>query len=441
MIALGFSTQGITVLSAASQGTAQSAGADNLETRASFQEGFAPLVTRTIAAVVNIVSSKGIERVLGSGVIVTPEGHILTNHHVVQGASEIRVFLWDNREVDARIVGSDAKTDIAVLKIDAPDLTVLTLGNSSSVHVGDLTLAIGAPFGLRQTVTMGIISATGRGGLGIQDYEDFIQTDASMNSGSSGGALINLRGELIGISTAGSGEYRGVGFAVPVDMVRSVMNQILKNGRVVRAWLGATVQPLNASIAKALGLTGERHGALVADVGIDTPASRGGLLPGDIVFQMDGKPVRDDRELNMLIGTTATGTAVRLRAYREGREKEFTIILGEEPARTERHAEYGEDPGFSARLGLSVQNVTAEILRKRGLAYQIRGVIVSDIDPGGPADDADISKGDIILEINHKAIMNVEDFRSAVRTGGTDSVTLLLIERSGTRMFVAVEAK
>src|SRR5262245_2664349 len=282
----GFSTQRLTVLSAASQGTAQSAGADNLETRASFQEGFAPVVSRTIAAVVNVVSSKGIaaddasptqrerprisrERVLGSGVIVTPDGHILTNRHVVQGASEIRVFLRDNREVDARIVGSDAKTDIAVLKIDAPDLTVLTLGNSSSVHVGDLTLAIGAPFGLRQTVTMGIISATGRGGLGIQDYEDFIQTDASMNSGSSGGALINLRGELIGISTAGSGEYRGVGFAVPVDMVRSVMDQILKNGRVIRAWLGATVQPLNASIAKALGLTGERHGALVADVGVD----------------------------------------------------------------------------------------------------------------------------------------------------------------------------
>ena len=395
-------------------------------------EGFAPLVSRTMAAIVTIVSSKDN---LGSGVIVSPQGHILTNLHVVEGASQIKVFLSDNREFHARLLGSDPKTDIAVLKIDVAAPPVLALGNSSSVRTGDFVLAMGAPFGLRQSVTMGIISATGRGGLGVQDYEDFIQTDAVINFGSSGGALINMHGELIGISTAGRSEYRGVGFAVPIDMVRSVMDQILKHGRVIRAWLGATVQPLDAATAKAFGLPAESRGALVADVPAGSPAYRAGLLAGDIITEVNGKSVRDDRDLNRIIGSEAPGVTVRLKAYRERHEKEFMATLTEEPTSIQPRARSGQAAGFSSRLGLTVQNTTGEDSPKSG-----HRVIVVDLSPGGPADEADVLKGDIIVEINRRSIMNVEDFHAVLRDAKAQS-TLLLIERSGTRLFILVETK
>ena len=444
----------------------------------SFAEGFAPVVKRTLAAVVNIASSKVVrvpqgpaipfesdplfrqffgdeflrqwhvpreqrERSLGSGVIVGQDGHILTNNHVVEGATDIRVFLGDKRELKAQILGTDPKTDIAVVKIDAANLPVVAFGDSSEVRVGDFALAIGDPFGVGQTVTMGIISATGRGGLGIEDYEDFIQTDAAINPGNSSGALMNVRGELIGINTAivsGGGGNQGVGFAVPVNMARSVMDQVLKSGRVIRGWLGVVVQPLTPATAKAFGLTGEPRGALVADVSPGSPAGRGGLLAGDIILEADGKPVKDSRDLSLAIGAKSPGAAVRLKVFRGGREREFTITLGEQPSKTEQRSERQENGGSGMELGLSVQTVTPEISRQLGLPPRTRGVIVTNVDPAGPAGDAGVTRGDVIVEANHKPINTVEEFQTALRQAARQPV-LLLIERSGARMFIVVELK
>jgi serine protease Do len=417
-------------------------------------DGFAAVVEHTMTAVVNIASpglgifsegftgrreaaGQGRMHCLGSGVIVTPDGYIVTSHHVVERALDIKVLLWDNRELTAQIVGTDPKTDVAVLKVDAVGLPVSTLGSSSSVHVGDVALAIGNPFGLRQTVTMGIISATGRSGLGILNYEDFIQTDAAMHPGSSGGPLINVRGELIGIVTAGLKDYEGVGFAVPVDLVRSIMDEILLHGRVIRGWLGVTVQPLTLATSKAFGLTADARGALVADVTPGGPASHAGFLAGDVITELDGKPLRDDRELNLVIGTKAPGTIVRLKAYREGREAEFTVNLMEEP-KTQPNVDRDRLFHFSGPLGLSVQTIASEVSKVPDLRLQTRGVIVTDVESGSRAAAAAIMEGDIIVEVNRKPVKNTEEFYGAALASNSQSV-LLLIERAGTRLFVVVE--
>jgi len=424
------------------------------KTEASLDGGFAAVVARSITAVVNIASTGGLTfggdfteqpegprqarvRCLGSGVIVSPDGYIVTSNHVIQRASDIRVFLSDNRELTAQIIGTDPKTDIAVLKIPAVSLPVLPLGNSSSVHVGELAFAIGDPFGLRQTVTMGIISGKGRSGLGILHYEDFIQTDAAISPGSSGGALINVRGELIGIITAGNREYGGLGFAVPVDMVHSVMDEILMHGRVIRAWLGATLQPLTEATARAFGLTEQSRGALVADVAFGGPASGAGFQAGDVILEVDGKPLRDDRDLDLMIGGKTPGTIVRLTAYREGSEKEFTVTLVAEPS-PEASGQHDRVLRFSGPLGLSVQTITTEVSQSLNLRSGTRGVLVTDVESPSRAAGAAVMEGDIIIEINRHAVTNTEDFQDIVRASNNNPV-LLLIERAGTRMFVVVE--
>ena len=303
--------------------------------KVTFEDGFAPVSKRVVPAVVNVSSSKIIrtpggdipspffsdplfrqffgntlpknfqippsaqrEHSLGSGVIINSDGYILTNNHVIDGAKDVQVSLGDKRKFQARIVGADSKTDIAVLKVDAKNLPVLAFGDSSKMRVGNFVLAIGNPFGLNQTVTLGIVSATGRGELGIEDYEDFIQTDAAVNPGNSGGALVDERGDLIGINTAivseGSGGNQGVGFAIPGNMARNVMEQILKNGKVTRAWLGVAIQPVNQDIAKAFHLS-ETSGALIGDVTKDSPAAKSGLETGDIVVAVDGQKVDRQR--------------------------------------------------------------------------------------------------------------------------------------------------
>jgi serine protease Do len=424
------------------------------KTEGFLQDGFAAVVGRTVPAVVNIASPDAAEfgdeliypreiphqgrpRSLGSGVIVSADGRILTSYHVVQRSSDLRVLLWDNRELSAQIVGTDSKTDIAVLKVDAMDLPALKLGISSSVHVGDVALAIGDPLGLRHTVTMGIISATGRYGLGILDYEDFIQTDAAIHPGSSGGALINVRGELIGIVTSGGKEFGGVGFAVPIDVVHSVMDQIATYGRVIRGWLGATAQRLTVATSRAFGLKGDPRGALLSDVSSDGPAGRAGLMAGDIVRQVDGQPLGDDRDLNFMIGAKAPGTVVVLRAFRDGREKDFTVKLSEEPS-TEIGPSREKTLRFDGPLGLSVQTVTPEMSQALGLRPQTRGVIVTDVAPASRAAGAEVKEGDIILEVNRVAVATTEAFYAALRASAAQPV-LLLIERSGTRVYVAVE--
>jgi len=324
---------------------------------------FAPVVKVVLPAVVNISSTKVIrasglrddnpfgdlfpgfrmpDRPLrqegeGSGVIVTSDGYIVTNNHVVDGATELVVSLADKREMKARLVGTDAKTDIALIKVDAKDLPHVTLGNSSSIEVGDIALAMGNPFGLGQTVTMGIVSATGRGGLGIEDYEDFIQTDASINPGNSGGALVNTKGELIGINTAilsRSGGNQGVGFAVPVDMVRQVMTQLKERGVVTRARLGVYFQELTPKLASALGVKASK-GAVVTEIVPDGPASKSGLRKDDVIVALNGKEV-DGRSLRLAVGSMAPGTTIDLKVLRDNAERKVSITLDTMPTDTER---------------------------------------------------------------------------------------------------------
>jgi serine protease Do len=275
----------------------------------------------------------------GSGVIVSSDGFIVTNNHVVDGSTELTVSMGDRREMKARVIGTDAKTDIALIKVDAKDLPHVTLGDSSKVEVGDIALAMGNPFGLGQTVTMGIISAIGRGGLGIEDYEDFIQTDASINPGNSGGALVNTRGELIGINTAilsRSGGNQGVGFAVPVDLVRHVMTQLKENGTVTRGRLGVYFQELTPKLASALGVKAS-EGAVVTEIVPDGPAAKAGLQKDDVIVGMNGKEV-DGRSLRNAVGSMGPGTSINLKVLRSGAERTLTVTLDRMPEENRRAA-------------------------------------------------------------------------------------------------------
>jgi serine protease Do len=273
----------------------------------------------------------------GSGVIISPDGYIVTNNHVVDGSTELTVTMTDKREMKARVIGTDAKTDIALIKVDGQSLPHATLGSSANVEVGDIALAIGNPFGLGQTVTMGIVSAIGRGGLGIEEYEDFIQTDASINPGNSGGALVNTRGEVIGINTAilsRSGGNQGVGFAVPVDMVRQVMTQLKDKGVVTRARLGISLRELNADAASELGVKVTK-GAYVAEILKDGPAAKSGLQKGDVIVGMNGKEV-DGRSLRLAVGSMMPGTTVDLKVLRDGAERKYSVTLDVMPTETQR---------------------------------------------------------------------------------------------------------
>ena len=324
---------------------------------------FAPVVKAVLPAVVNISSTKVIrtselpqdnpfgdlfpgfrmpdrpmrQQGEGSGVIVSADGYIVTNNHVVDGATELTVSMADKREMKARVIGTDAKTDIALIKVDARDLPHVVLGDSSKVEVGDIALAMGNPFGLGQTVTMGIISATGRGGLGIEDYEDFIQTDASINPGNSGGALVNTRGELIGINTAilsRSGGNQGVGFAVPVDLVRHVMTQLKENGAVTRARLGVYFQELTPKLASALGVQAPK-GAVVTEIVPDGPASKSGLRKDDVITALNGQAI-DGRSLRNAVGSMTPGSTINLKVIRGSSERNFSITLDRMPDDTQR---------------------------------------------------------------------------------------------------------
>jgi serine protease Do len=326
---------------------------------------FAPVVKAVLPAVVNISSTRVIrtsgrsdnpfgdlfpgfrmpdrplrEQGEGSGVIVSSDGYIVTNNHVVDGATELNVSMSDKHEMKARVIGTDSQTDVALIKVDARDLPHVTLGSSAAVEVGDIALAIGNPFGLGQTVTMGIVSATGRGGLGIEDYEDFIQTDASINPGNSGGALVNTKGELIGLNTAilsRSGGNQGVGFAVPVDMVRQVMTQLKDKGVVTRARLGVYFQELTPELSSALGVKTSR-GAVVTEIVPDGPAAKSGLQKDDVIVAMNGKDV-DGRSLRLAVGSMSPGTTIDLKVLRDGAEHKYSITLDRMPESAQRDAQ------------------------------------------------------------------------------------------------------
>jgi serine protease Do len=436
--------------------------------------GFAPVVRKVLPAVVNISSSKvvktptafhgqipdelrqffgdssqgrrGIEREpqeqreqgLGSGVIVSPEGYILTNNHVVDEATDVKVTLSDKREFKARVIGADPKTDIAVLKIDASALPSIVIGDSSKVQIGDYALAVGNPFGVGKTVTMGIVSATGRTNLGIEAYEDFIQTDAPINPGNSGGALINDRGELVGINTAilshGSEGNQGIGFAVPVNLARTVMDQILKNGKVTRAYLGIVPQDVTPAMAKAFGEK-EPHGALVGDVSPNSPAQRSGLLKGDIILELNGKPVEDANQLRMTISMMSPDAAVTLKVFRGGAERQVAVKLAELPV---KEASVRSEPAGARSVlsGVAVEDVDAQTARQLGLPANTAGVVVTKISPSSPAVDSGLRRGDVIQEVNRQPVRNTSDFERAMRD--SKDQTLLLVNRQGSTLYVAV---
>jgi serine protease Do len=377
---------------------------------------------------------------LGSGVIVSSDGYILTNNHVVDGATDVEVTLPDQREFKAKVIGTDPKTDIAVIHIDASNLPAITVGDSSKMQVGDAVLAIGNPYGIGQTVTAGIVSATGRGELGIEDYEDFIQTDASINPGNSGGALVNDRGELIGINTAilsgNSGGNQGIGFAVPVSLARHVMDQIVTNGHVTRAYLGVTIQEVTPSIARAIGLDGPK-GAMVSDVTPDSPAERAGLKSGDVITGINGKPVLERNQLRMDIAMMGVNTPVKLQVFRNGQTINLDARTGEMPGTPveKARAEHGNSNG--ALDGVSVRSLTPDLAQRAGVDEGTSGVVVTNVDPASAAASAGLRKGDVIQEVNHSKVANPSEFASALRKGKNGD-SLLLVNRQGNKMYLAV---
>lgn len=384
------------------------------------------------------------ERSLGSGVIVSPDGYIITNNHVVEKADEIKVTLFDKRMFKGRIVGADPKTDVAIIRIDGSKLPVLSWGDSDKLQVGEFVLAIGSPYGLSNTVTMGIISAVGRANVGIADYEDFIQTDAAINPGNSGGPLVNIRGELIGINTAifsRTGGYQGIGFAVPSNMVHSVMDQLIQKGKVTRGWIGVTIQDLTPELAQQFGLK-KSQGALVSDIVKDSPAARAGIIRGDIIVEFNGKEVKDVSSLRNLVSQGKAGSNITLKILRSGKELTVQVNIVELPREVAEVVPDTLPNEAEAKVltGLAVMDLTTEIIRQLGFNKEEKGVVVVRVEPGSPADEAEIKKGDIIKEINKKEIDNIATYNQVFTSMKRNESMLLFINRGGKRFYVILRA-
>jgi len=372
---------------------------------------------------------------LGSGFIITKDGYILTNNHVIERASEIKVTISDGEDYDAKVVGQDAKTDIALLKINPKkDLPVAILGDSDKLEVGDWVIAIGNPFGLAHTVTAGIVSAKGRV-IGAGPYDNFIQTDASINPGNSGGPLFNLKGEVVGINTAIIATGQGIGFAIPINMAKELLPQLKEKGRVTRGWLGVAVQRVTEELAKSFHLK-EPRGALVADVVPGGPAEKAGIERGDVIVEFDGKDIKEMNELPRIVANTPVGKKVKVKVLRDGRPKVFTVTIGE----LKEEREYALRPTteeFEEEIGIEVEPVTEEIARRFGLKKP-EGVIVSRVAPGSPAYDAGVRRGDIIQEINRKVIRDLDDYQEAMAEARNKDSLLLLVRRGDNTIYLAL---
>jgi Do/DeqQ family serine protease len=390
------------------------------------------------------------ERGMGSGVIVSSDGTILTNAHVVDGADKVTVLLNDNKSYEGKVVGVDKPSDLAVLKIDAENLPFLTLGNSDAVRVGDIVLAIGNPLGIGQSVTAGIISAKGRRtGLSDGSFEDFLQTDAPINRGNSGGALVNLNGELIGVNSqilAGgpSGGNIGIGFAIPSNMSKSVMEQLLKDGKVRRGMLGVRIQTLTEDTAKALDLK-DVSGVIVSSVAPGSAADKAGVKRGDIITAINGEKTDDGNVLRNKVASTPPGTEIKLTVLRDGSPLTLTATLDEfdlESAGSRNPQQQGPNgPSIekqSGKLGLTLQSVTPQVAKQLGLASENEGVVVTDVDPSGVGADAGISRGDVLLEVNRQSVNSPESVQSALERSG-DKPVLLLVSRRGQTIYVTVK--
>jgi serine protease Do len=395
----------------------------------------------------SIPAPERLVRGLGSGVIVTAEGYVLTNHHVIDGAQQIEVELQGPRTVTAKLVGSDPPSDLAVLKVAEGELSSLALADSDKVQVGDVVLAIGNPLGIGQTVTLGIISAKGRHtGLSDGSFEDFLQTDAPINRGNSGGALINGNGELVGINSqilSPSGGSIGIGFAIPSNMARDVLDQIVKHGKVTRGQLGIVVQPVTEDIAASLKLNNTR-GVIVSQVQEGSAAERAGLKRGDVILALNGNVVSDSNSFRNDIAGTPPGRTVTLRIWRDGSEQELRPTLGEFVAeeRSTRSTEESspETEGNDRRLGLAVQPLTPALASQLGIGSDTQGLVVVQVDPFGPAADAGIERFDVIEQVNQQPVRSVADLRSAIDRAGKNPL-LLLVNHRGTTIFVTVRPR
>jgi serine protease Do len=384
---------------------------------------------------------------LGSGVIVSPDGYILTANHVVEGADKVKVAFSDGeKEFEARVVGTDPPTDVAVLRVDTKKpLSAITFADSDKLEVGDMVLAIGNPFAVGQTVTMGIISALQRGGFGISGYEDFIQTDAAINPGNSGGALVDVDGRLVGINTAilsRSGGFQGVGFAVPVNMARFVMDRLISSGKVVRGYLGINIQPLTPELAKEFNLPDESSGVLVGGVSGNSSAAKAGLRDGDVILEFNGKKVTDPRSLQLLVAQAAPGSKVNLKVLRgvdggKSQEKSFSATLGELPEETiagkERNrSEDGRQQAADALDGVEVADLDSGVRRQLELPRSVQGgALVANVDPDSDAAQAGLSQGDIILEINRQKVRSADDAVAFSQKIKGDRVLLRVWSRGG----------
>src|SRR5436305_6265620 len=388
---------------------------------------------------------------LGSGVIVSPDGYILTANHVVSSADEIMVGLGnDLRRFKAKKIGTDPGTDVALLKIDENNLPSVNFADSDKARAGDIVLAIGNPFGLRQTVTMGIISAVGRGGMGIVDYENFIQTDAAINMGNSGGALVDISGRLLGINTAiftRSGGNQGIGFAVPANLARDVMQSLRDKGRVVRGYIGTSVQSLTPEIADAMKLKGQLNGALVGEVEPNSPAAKAGIKTGDVITAVNGKRVNDPRELRLMIGSMAPGTKAQIEVNREGQTKTFDVQLGEMPAsaadeRAEASPEESAQPEKTTVFGgVAVADITDDVRSALNLSKDLKGAVIADIDSDSPAGKAGLREGDVIQEVNKQPVKTAKDLVAISKKLKPNDKILIRVCSQGRSGFVALEPK
>lgn len=391
------------------------------------------------------IPKKWKEQSLGSGVIVSDDGYIITNNHVIEKADEIKVSLYDKQDYKAKVIGSDPKTDIAILKIPAKNLPAIKWGDSEELEVGEFVLAFGNQFGFGHTVTMGIISALGRANVGIAEYEDFIQTDAAINPGNSGGPLVNIKGELIGINTAifsRTGGYQGIGFAVPSNMARRVMEQLIKEGKVTRGWLGVSIQEVTPELAKQFGAENSK-GALVTDIFRGSPAERAGLKRGDVIVEFNGKDIKDVETLRNMTAQSELGSTVKLKVMRDRKPIFIDVIIAELPKESVEAIPEDMKEGMreqNALAGFSVIELTREIAKQIGLHNEEKGVVVVSVEPDSSAEEAGLKKGDVIQEINKKGIRSLSEFNNIASRIKKGDTVLLFVNRGGQKFYITLKA-